>query len=111
MLPEIRGPFREYQPDDDRIRIELAYGVDLEEKEPGVIFIEEYNYPVTFGDPESDPISEYIEVKGIRMVKTISPYYPLTFTFNYNDIYFVVQFFNYNLPIEEAIKVIESMVE
>lgn len=110
ILPEINGPLKEYQ-HDNRVEVIIDYPIDLGGEKTGLINIIENNYPVFPPDPALDTDVEFIEISGICMVKSTNKVNPVQFFFNHNEIYFHVQFYHYNLPIEEAVKVIASMVE
>ncbi|MGD9116722.1 MAG: hypothetical protein PVJ61_06050 [Dehalococcoidia bacterium] len=109
--PSITGPLREYQ-DDDRVKVEVLYFVDLGNEILGIIEIEENNYPVLPGDPELNPDLERIEVCGWEVIKVEGDFQQgpgIIYFFSQDNIYFVVGI--YDFPPGEAQKVIESMLE
>jgi hypothetical protein len=110
-LPDITGPLREYQCD-DKVKVEILYIVDLGNETFGIIEIEENNYPVLPGDPELNPDLERIEICGREVIKTEGNFSQgpgAIFFFSQDNIYFVTGL--YNFPTEEALKVLESMLE
>jgi hypothetical protein len=109
--PGITGPLTEYQYD-DRVKVEILYLVDLGNEILGTIEIEEANYPVLPGDPELNPDLERIELCGKEVIKTegnFSQGLGVIFFFSRDNIYFVAGV--YDFPAEEAIKIVESMIE
>lgn len=110
-LPQIEGPLR-ISSSDNEIEVIIRYLVYLGSDIPGHVFITERNSPISLGDPELDPELELIEICGKQVVKTegnfaLGP--GVWFSFNLDNIYFVVEV--YNLPTEEAVKVVESLIE
>ena len=108
IYPDIHGPLREYQT--DKVKIEISYAVNLEENINHIIFITEYNYPVYPSDPNLNDHIEYAEINGSEIVKTVDNLSPPTFHFVQDEIYVFVELLNFPFPVEEAIKIIESMI-
>ncbi len=112
LLPDIKGPLRESQINGE-IEIEIRYTLQPGLKDSGLIRIFETNLNFTLGDPELNPRLEVISIRNNQVLKIeqgdlgLGP--GIWFSFNSNNIYFVVEI--YNLPTEEAIKIVESMIK
>ena len=110
--PIIVGPLKEYQ-DSDSVQIDIVYGVDLGNELLGAIYIIESSSPITPPDPAFNPQYEIIEIGGKSVTKWESPpesaRYKIAFVFSHGNIYFSVEF-DYFPSKDEAIKVIESMI-
>ena len=110
-LPGIDGPLRGYQHNNE-VQVKIYYSVYFGGEVPGTILISEYNYPVVSLDPKLNPGYEPIEIHGKQLIKREGNYVPgpgVIFYFNHENIYYVVRI--YNLPIDEALKVVESMID
>ena len=109
--PNIRGPLGEFQYN-DKVQIEVYYSVDFGGETYVTILIEESNYPVLPPDPKLNPGFEVMEIRGKEIITkegNFSPGPGVVFFFSQDQIYFVVHI--YNLPTEEATKVVDSMLE
>ena len=111
LLPQIEGPLRTSD-DDNEVEVIVRYAVYLDSDITGHIFIRERNSTLLPPDPELNPDYEYLDIRGKRLVKTEGNF-PLgsgiIFYFSHDNIYFVVE--TYNLSAEEALKVVESMID
>ncbi len=109
--PTITGPLRGYQYD-DKVKIRVMYGVDLGGKVFGMIEISESDYPILPPDPDLNPGYETVDIRGKRVLKREGDWAPGTkvvFYFNHEGIYYIVDV--YDFPAEEAVKIVESMIE
>jgi len=107
----IIGPLNEGRVS-DRITLEILYAIDLENDITGWIWIEEFNHKMLPPDTELNPRYENISISGRDVVITEGnfPRGPGTvFHFNRDGIYFYVEISNFTR--EEAIKVVESMLQ
>jgi hypothetical protein len=106
--PSIEGPL--ISESDNRTDIIVRYDVYLGEAW-SQIFITEANYDYSLGDPELNPQLDLVDIGG-KQVVTEEGGHPLGpakyFSFNSDNIYFVVE--SYNLPADEATKVVESII-
>ncbi|GEM_PF-5287248 len=110
-LPGITGPLRAYQ-EAGRAYVEIIYLVDVGGSTSGVVWIQEYNYPVRPADPKQDSRYQYVDVGGRTLIKTegnlqLGP--GVIFYFNHDNVYYEVEVSNFSY--EEAVKVVESMVK
>jgi hypothetical protein len=86
--------------------INLLYPLKYSDK--SVILITECNYVYTLGYPEMDPELELVNMQGKQVVRGINNEYSV-FSFNENGVYYIVDC--RDVPVEEALKVLESMLK
>ena len=110
LLPHIEGPL--YVSSNDNIEIIIRYPLYLGNDIPSHVFITERNSHISLGDPEVNPQLELIEIDGKSVTKTRDDWgsgYGAYFSFSSNNIYFIVE--TLNLPTEEAMKVVKSLIQ
>ncbi len=108
--PEIVGPLRPYQ-QEGRVEIDILYIIVPGKDNAGTLEITESNFRISPPPPELNPGYAYVQVRGQRMVKMEGNFGPgpgVIFYFDHNTTYLIVKL--YNLPSEEAVKVVESMM-
>jgi hypothetical protein len=89
-----------------KAKIELLY--PLPYSNMSYIQLIECNYVYTSGDPELNPELEIVNIQGKQVVRYIRNEYS-TFYFNENGIYYILDC--HDVPVEEAEKVLESMLK
>ena len=108
--PMIDGPL---DSNDNRIEVNIKYLLYLSDGISCPVIISESNYPSSLGDPELNPDLELIEIDGKQVIKTKDNFSPedegAYFSFKIEDIYIVVE--TRYLPVEEAKKIVESMIQ
>jgi len=106
---KIEGPLRNSN-HKDRIEVAIEYwGIPLGNSMAYNIFIRETNSYLALGDPELNPVMEYIEFKGIQITKQKDENLDDYLCFNYDGIYYVIH--TINLSLSDSIKIVESMIE
>lgn len=109
LLPELNGPLMGYQKDNEvQIEILYVYINDKDNEVPAHIKILESNYPSLPPDPKLNPGVNVIEMRGKSVFKEGNAS-DSTFWFHQNKIWYVMIF--RNIPDNEALKVIKSMIE
>lgn len=103
--PGIVGTLKEYQID-GKAGILITYFTEYNKE--SFIEIEEYNFPTTLGDPEINPNLEIVNIQNTEVVRSVYEYNTY-FSFNKDEIYYLL-YFQY-VPLEEAEKVVESMLK
>ena len=115
-IPDIQGPLKDFQ-DHERIKVTVAYSVDIQKEKRGLILIYECNYIVSLVDDENDsdvyeynPDLELITIGNIPVIKTKDDWSSDThyYNFNSNNIYYLVEI--HDIPVKECNKVVESMI-
>ncbi|MFC1974087.1 hypothetical protein ACFLU2_01885 [Chloroflexota bacterium] len=116
--PEIKGSLLE-QWSEKNAFLEIIYR-HTEDFWEGIIWIEEYNFPMRGPDPELNPGYSYVEIAGIDVIETehnLTTYesdgemgvlWGYRFYWNQENIYFVASIYGYEHS--EAIKVVKSMI-
>jgi low affinity Fe/Cu permease len=108
-LPSIQGIINK---ENNNIEVNIRYVLYLNSEAPSDIIIIESNHPFDLGDPKLDPQLVSTEILGRQVVKEEfnHPLGPSSaFSFNSDNIYFVVLLAN--LSTDEAMKIVESMIE
>ena len=103
--PGITGTLKEYQIN-GKAGIDITYFTKYDKE--SFIEIEEYNFPVTSGDPEINPGLEIVNMYNIEVVRSVSEY-DTYFCFNKDEVYYLLHF--QYVPLDEAEKVLESMLK
>jgi hypothetical protein len=110
LYPNIKGPLSTIQ-NNNQVTIEILYNIDYGDDNPSMIHIFEMNFPVLPADPEVDPRYSNIDISGKNIIWTegiSSGDTVFYFHFNHENIYYEVGL--YALPYDEAIKIVESMI-
>jgi hypothetical protein len=111
-LPDIKGPLREFQ-NGNGIQVEIFYFFYNELKDDCIIRIIETNKGYSRGNHPIYPYSEIISIHDIEVLKInhgdveLGPFF--SFTFGHNNLNYIME--TYNLPEEEGIKIVGSMIE
>ena len=111
LLPQIEGTLHT-DDNEDEVEVIVRYVVYLSGDITGHVFVTERNSPFLPPDPEFNPDYEYLEIGGKNLVRTEGnfPLGPgIIYYFSHDPIYFFVE--TYNIPAEEAMKIVESMIE
>ena len=110
-IPQIDGPLKESQDDIEGVEINIEYAINIGDDLPALIIIHECNSSCGIGEPEVDPELEQVMIKGIQVIKTKDEWSPGTdtyYSFNANNIYYVIEM--HNLPDDESFMIVESMI-
>ena len=106
--PHIQGPLQGTVLPDE-IQININY-LTQDDDHKGIIKINECSYPCVQPAPELNEGYEYIEIRGVRIVKGEHFVDGQVFTFgwNQNNTYFIVAIYDYSY--EQALRIVESMI-
>lgn len=110
IFPTIDGPLSQYQ-DEYEIEVHINYGLDLGQEVPGIILIIETNGMLSLADPEFNPQFERVEMEDIWVIKTKDDWSlgsDAYYSFNSNDIFYVVE--THNLSNKDSNKIVESIL-